>query len=106
MESVFVIDKVSWHTKTKGNPEPRERIIKRFYAISKFLQDQGLAVRVLVKDPMDIQDDFSISSSDLTKEGLAVMKAAYDKWLRKIDEGMDVNDLSLIEKVLKKIRTK
>lgn len=106
MQTPFTIDQVSWHTATRGNPESREHIIRRFYVIAHFLQERALTVRPLVGDVKDIQDDFAISSSDLTDEGLALMKASYDKWLQKVDEGMVIEDLSLLEKALKKIRAK
>jgi hypothetical protein len=42
--------------------------------------------------------------SDLTDEGYALMAAAYDKWLRGIDRGKAISDVSLLEKTLKKIK--
>lgn len=102
----FTIDQVSWHTSTRGNPESREHIIRRFHAIAHFLQDRGLTVRPLAGDLKDVQDNFAISSADLTDEGLALMRAAYDKWLQKVDQGMDIGDLSLLDKALQKIRAK
>ena len=106
MQKPFTIDQVSWHTATSGNPESREHIIRRFYVIAQFLQERGLTVRPLLRDEKDISDDFAISSSDMTDEGLALMKASYDRWLQKVDEGMDIDDLSLFEKAIKKIRAK
>ena len=104
MTKHFIIDQVSWHTATAGNPETREHIIQRFYAIAAFLQKHGLTVRTLVSEPKDIRDDFAISSSDLTERGLAMMRACYDKWLQKVDEGLDPNDLSLLERALNRTK--
>jgi len=106
MEKPFIVDQVSWHTSTPGNPESREHIIRRFHVIARFLQDRGLTVRQLVVDMQDVQDNFAISSADLTDEGLALMRAAYDKWLQKVDQGMDITDLSLFEGALKKMRAR
>lgn len=104
MDQNFIIDQVSWHTMTSGNPETREDIIKRFYSVVKFLQENNLTVRILAVSENDIYDDFAINSSDLNEQGLAIMQATYDKWLRKVDSGMDSDDISLFKISLKKIK--
>ena len=103
MAADFTIDQVSWHTKVSGNPESKERITSRFWVIVDFLQRNGLTNKVLASSPDDIDDDFSINSSDLTPIGLALMKRGYDKWLTKVDEGMLPDDLSILEKILAKM---
>lgn len=100
----FAIDKVSWHVNTPGNTESREHIARRFSIFSQFLQVNQLTVRDVGCRESDIKDDFGIMSDDLTEEGLAVVKAAYDKWLTKVDNGMPPEDVTLLEKALKKIR--
>jgi hypothetical protein len=106
MKQDFAIDQVSWHTSTPGNTESREQIIQRFFSVVTFLQANGLLCRVLAKTVSDINENFAIRSTDLTDEGFAVMQAAYDKWLQKIDGGMDVADVSLLEQVFNRIRAK
>jgi hypothetical protein len=105
MSKDFTIDQVSWHTRTPGNPEPRSSIIKRFFSIVSFLHREGLLVRQLVQDICEIDDDFAIRSSDVNETGMALLRAAYDKWLRKIDKGMDPCDVTLLERHLKAIRS-
>jgi hypothetical protein len=105
MAKTFTIDQVSWHIATPGNPETQDHIIRRFYVVACFLQEHGLTLRELVRDVKDIQNDFAICSSDLTQEGLAVMRTSYDKWLQKIDEGLDMNDLSLLKRALNGLRS-
>lgn len=100
----FVICQVSWLTKTPGMEGERDSIIRDFYFVTKFLQDNGLVRHLLMRNIDDITDDFAISSDDLTDDGLAVMKAAYDKWVQKIDNGMSPEDVTLLEKALKKVR--
>jgi hypothetical protein len=104
MQESFVIDQVSWHTSVPGNPETREHIVRRFYTVVVFLQTNALVVRRLLDQENEIDDDFAINSADLTEEGLAVMRAAYDKWLQKVDKGMDPADMSLFDRALKRIR--
>lgn len=103
MVQPFVIDQVSWHTGTPGNTEPREHILRRFAVITNFLQDNGLSYKTLVET--DIDDSFAISSNDLTEEGLTVMKAAYDKWLQKVDNGMPPENVSLLTRALHRVRS-
>ena len=82
----------------------RDAIIRDFYLLAKFLQDNNLVNHNLMSDISDITDDFAISSDDLSGEGLSVMKSTYDKWVQKIDNGMSPEDISLLEKALKKLR--
>lgn len=103
--SSYIIDQVSWHTNTPGNTETREQIVQRFCIVANFLQKNALTVRDLSCQESDIDDGFSINSDDLTDEGMAVMKAGYDKWLTKVDNGMPAEDLALLEKALKKVRS-
>jgi len=97
----FTIDKVSWHTQTPGNPETREQTIARILSVVTFLQEHGLTKRVLASSAHDISDEFSIEAADLTEQGLELMRRAYDKWVRKVDKGMDPKDTSLLAKALK-----
>ena len=100
----FIIDEVSWHLNTPDNPEGPTHIRDRFRAIVMFLQANGLCTRDLLSPDQTIADNFAIHSGDLTETGLAVMKSAYDRWLRKIDKGMSPKDVSLLEKSLAKHR--
>ncbi len=96
----FTIDKVVWHTRIPGNPEPREHIVKRFYAIARFLQEHGLTKRTLVTSADEITDDFALHSEDLTELGMRVIKSAYDRWLRRLDRGGDPENTSMLKKAL------
>jgi hypothetical protein len=104
MSDPFIVFKVSWLTQAPGLEGDRDVTIQQFYQVTKFLQDHGLLHRQLMKDVADITDDFTLSSEDLTDDGLAVMRAAYHKWLTKVDNGMSPEDWSLLEKALKKVR--
>jgi hypothetical protein len=97
----FTIDKVSWHTQREGNLETRAQTIARIWSVVAFLQDNGLTEKVLASSEHDITDEFSIEAADLTERGLEVMRKAYDKWVGKIDKGMDPKDTSLLVKALK-----
>lgn len=100
----FVIAKVGWHTKVKGNPETLEHIVARFFAVATFLQGHDLTTRTLVADRSEIDDDFQISTEDLTEEGLALMRKAYDTWLGRVDRGADPENVTYLEESLQKLR--
>lgn len=104
MTNPFVVFKVSWLTQAPGLETERDVTIQQFYQVTKFLQENGLVRRQLMQSIDDITDDFALSSEDLTDNGLAVMRAAYHKWLEKVDNGMSPEDVSLLEKALKKVR--
>ena len=103
MSDPFIVFKVSWLTQAPGLEGDRDVTIQQFYQVTKFLQDHGLPHRQLMKVVADITDDFTLSSEDLTDDGLAVMRAAYHKWLTKVDNGMSPEDVTLLEKALKKV---
>lgn len=68
-ERSFTIDKVGWHTQRPGNTETRPAIHRRFRILAAFLQENGLTVRRLLSEGQEIDDEFAISTSDLTDEG-------------------------------------
>lgn len=104
MPDPFIFFKVSWLTQAPGLESEPDVTIQQFYQVTKFLQDHSLVHRQLMQSIDDITDDFTLSSDDLTDEGLAVMRAAYHKWLEKVDNGMSPEDVSLLEKALRKVR--
>lgn len=104
MTKAFIIIKVGWLTNTPGYGDMRDEIIDHVYSIAKFLQKNKLTQKPLISNRSEIDDEFSISSDDLTEEGLSLMKLSYDKWLRKVDRGMSPQNTTLLEKTLRKIR--
>ncbi len=104
MSNAYTIDKVAWHTNTPGNPEPRAHIVRRFHSIAKFLLDNGLLIRDITTTESEMSDSFEINSGDLTEEGMTLIKAAYDKWLGRVDKGASPEDITILVKTLKRIR--
>jgi hypothetical protein len=101
----FVLDKVGWHTRVVGNSETRDQVIRRFWALSQFLARNGLLVQSLAQSVDEITDQFCIKSTDLTPEGLVLMRSAYERWLKRLDRGGDPTNVEILEKALKKLRT-
>jgi hypothetical protein len=95
---------VSWLTQTPGNESRRGEIENQFYHVTKFLQENGLLVGKSIRAIDDINDDFTLLSTDLTADGLALMRAAYHKWLDKVGAGMPPENVTMLQKALKRIR--
>lgn len=104
-EADYTIDRVDWHTSVDGNPESRERIHARFLAIAEFLRNNNLVSREILPAGKAIDDSFQIRSSDLTEEGLSLIKRAYDRWLGRIDRGQNPADVTWLARELRKLRS-
>src|SRR5262245_25255670 len=102
--STFTIDKVGWHTAVKGNTESLDKIHERFRNVVGYFRQRGLLRSSLLENDAPITDDFAIRSDDLTEEGLQLVKRTYDTWLKAVDRGKSVSDLSMFERELSKIR--
>lgn len=88
------------------NRDYKERVRLRFDTIIHYLQNNKLVNRVILQPDQTTDETVKIRSSDLTEDGLALMLACYDKWLKSHDRGRSITDMSLFDKELKKIREK
>lgn len=104
MQNSYTITKVSWFTQTKGLGIKDSDIKNKHYYLMLFLQDKDLVLEKRVDSIDDIDDDFSLSTSDLTDDGLALIELAHDKWSGKVERGMSPEDTTLLEKALDKVR--
>lgn len=100
----FTIDQVSWHTKRQGNPETREQTINRFYNLTKFFQYNHITKKIMLNNINNINDKFKINTEDLTDDGYDFMRAAYEKWLIRVDRTMNYSDVRILERALKTLR--
>jgi len=100
----YVIDNVGWHTQAEGNPETPEQINLRFRSLLLFLEKNELLSREVIVPDGPLPDSFEVRSSDLTAEGVAIMKAGYDKWLGALDHGTDPQKLTILDRALKSVR--
>lgn len=101
----FTVDKVGWHTQHPNEPEPLNVIRAQFWALVTFLQTQGLTTRMLAESPLAIDDDFEIASDDLTADGMRLIRAAYGRWVRRVERTGDTADTSILERALAEIRS-
>ena len=76
-----------------------------YLVLSKFLEENGLAVRRLVSAEGTLDDKSEVFESDLTTEGVALSWGLdIDKWLQRIDRGGNPEDTKLLLDGLKEIR--
>ncbi len=100
----FVIDCAKVHLAASKNADYRARVEQRFRVFIDFIQSNGLATRQILCDEDPVTNSLEIRKSDLTDEGFQVVQSAYDKWLRGIDKGKQISDVSALYKALSKIR--
>lgn len=84
------------------NRDYRARAEQRFRVFINFLQDNGLTTREILARDQPVTEELRIYKSDLTDVGFAVVKSAYDKWLRGHDRGKDISDVGVLERALAK----
>lgn len=99
----FVIDDAKAHFAASKNSEYKARVEQRFRVFVDFLQNNGLVNREILASGQPVTEELKIRKSDLTDAGFAVVKAAYDKWLRGIDKGKAVADVTVLNKALAKV---
>ena len=75
-------------------------------AVSNFLELHGLLSAPLETAAIERGEDFAITSNSLTAQGLQLMKAAYPKWLKSLDRGVDPADTKMLERELNKLKQK
>ena len=96
----FTVDKVSWHSETEGNPETKTAIDLRFVTLANFINQHELSTEPIIIPSLPLPNDFSISSSQLTEQGMEVLKNSYDKWLKYIDRGGNAQNTKILVEAL------
>ena len=101
----FTVTKVGWHTQIPGNPETPEQIYRRTINFVLFLQRNNLLNKqLLTGDETVLDDEFCVKASDLTEEGMLLVKKSYSNWLSMLDRCGKPDNLRILEKGLKIIR--
>ena len=106
MEEDFIITKAGWHTQRVRNYEFDNNLVYRYFkSLFKFINDNDISVNKL--DLENINDDTELRKSNLTEEGLELIKKGYGRWLDNIfDKGKSPEDVKYLEKKLREIRKK
>ena len=69
----------------------------RFRAVIGFLQKSGLTTRTILDENDIIGDDTCIHTEHLNENGKAIMKKCYRRWLKKVDKGLNPDDVSMFQ---------
>jgi len=99
----FLIDRMAVHLAASRNPDFQKRVRTRFLVFVTFLREHGLTSRPIDSSDVLKSNDFVLMRSDLTDRGFAVVKLAYDKWLRGHDRGKPIEDVTTLRRALEKL---
>ena len=84
----------------------QENVLRRAKVLVNFLQEHQLTHLRLLKHGEIPNGDFVIKKSDLTEEGFELIKRGLDKWSKAYVSGASIEDTTILEKELAKIRAK
>ena len=70
--------------------DSEEVILRKLSALARFFDENGLTTRTLTAADGTVNRSFVLSSTDLTPEGLAVLRKGYEKWHRQAKTPEDV----------------
>jgi len=65
-------------------------ILRKLSALARFFDENGLTTRKLTAADGTVDRSFVLRSTDLTPEGLAVLRKGYEKWHRQAKTPEDV----------------
>jgi hypothetical protein len=85
-EQDYTIDRLTWHTRKKGNEDFTGVFRRQFECIVRFLEDNNLLAEGVASEDLFTSDDIIIRRSHLSALGKRVMKSGYSKWLRYLDK--------------------
>ena len=81
--------------------DSEEVILRKLSALARFFEENGLTTRRLTAADGTVDRSFILKSTDLTSEGLAVLRKGWEKWHRQAKTPEDVRPW---EKALQFIR--
>lgn len=100
----FTIDRISWHTRQEGAPDPYSEVAAQFWALVDFLQRNELTTRTLAASADDLHEEFALESTDLTPMGLQLLRSAYEPWVRRVERTGDATNTAILERALARLR--
>lgn len=72
--------------------------------LARFIDTNGLSKSKLLGVNNKISDTFNINSSDLTSEGMELIKRCYFRWLASHDRGVSPTSTRMLERTLAQMR--
>jgi len=114
MDKERIISQLGWFTQMKSIPplteEFKEEQRSFFENIVKFLQENQMTTKSILKNGEKANDETCIKIGDLTEEGFLFYGYGIRKWREKYDRSKDgnkaINDFVFIEKKLNEFRNK
>ena len=107
-DKAFTITSFEWKKEiedrlAEGGEEfdSEEIILRKLSAFAKFFDEHGLSTRKLTAADGSVGRNFVLESTDLTPEGLKVLRKGYESWHRQAKTPEDVRPL---EKAMHSIR--
>ena len=70
--------------------DSQEVILRKLAALARFFEENGLTTRKLTAADGTVDRSFVLESTDLTSEGLAVLRKGWKKWHRQAKTPEDV----------------
>jgi len=104
MNDDFIIDDAKIHLSASKNLIYRKRVEQRFREFIRFLQENELTTRQILADDQPINEELQIKKSDLTEIGFLLVKNAYHRWLKGIDNGKEISDVTILVSALTKLK--
>ena len=104
MEQEFPILDLGFLLGANKSRDYQEGSKKCFVSLCNFLNEHDLCKQALVIKGEEPEPTAKIMASELTEEGMAVMRMSLGKWLRSQDRGKSPADVSILVKGLEKVR--
>ena len=82
--------------------DSEDTIYEKLYNLAEFLQRNQLTKQPLIKSKSQLGENFSIRASELTDEGVKLIRACHTKWVTKAKAP---HDMTIMEQALRKLRT-
>jgi hypothetical protein len=82
----------------------RQSVLDSFRVMVEFLQANGLVARELIPSGEIPGETFELWEGDLTPEGVLLVDKVVPRWFNWIEKGNPINDVSILERGLAKIR--
>lgn len=86
------------------NRDYRASVLDSFGVLIQFLQANGLTRRELLAAGELPPEDFKLHESDLTEHGVLLADKVVPRWFNWIEKGNAVNDVSILERGLRRIK--
>src|SRR5262245_32248899 len=100
----FVIFSVSGMLKHSKSRSWHDDTITAMSTLCRFLQDNGLVNRELVKNGQQVSESLEVRRKDFTNEGFELYRRAHQRWFSAQDRGTPLTNTTILERELQELR--